>query len=125
MKAHSTGNPDPLTEFAVIETEDAFKCETYLHHRLRSRRSTRSDGTACFEVDPEELSSLVDDARHYVSEVLPTIAAAERLSEATCDDRVLVPTADVLAAHRELLRVREQHDTFGFRKEYLEAKLKL
>src|SRR5262249_31174526 len=34
----STGNPHPLTLFAVIETEHASWCETYLHSVLRSRR---------------------------------------------------------------------------------------
>jgi hypothetical protein len=125
VKAHATGNPEPLTEFAVIETEDAFKCETYLHHRLRSKRSTRSDATEFFEVDPDELSALVDDARNYVNEVLPIIAEAERLSEESWDDRILQPTEGVLETYRELVRVREQHDTLGFQKDHLEAELKL
>ena len=125
MKAHTTGNPEPLTEFAVIETEDAFKCETYLHHRLRSKRSTRSDATEFFEVDPDELSGLVEDARHYVNEVLPTLAEAERLSEQACNDRVVPATEGVLETYRQLVRVREQHDTLGFHKDHLEAQLKV
>src|SRR5205085_2109998 len=107
------------------ETEDAFKCETYLHHRLRSRRSTRSDATEFFEVDPDELSSLIEDARHYANEVLPAVAEAERLGGVCGDERVLAPTKDTLRAYRELLAVREEHDTLGYRREFLEAKLKL
>ena len=37
MKQLATGNPDRLTLFACIETEDAAAGETYLLHRLRSR----------------------------------------------------------------------------------------
>src|SRR5918992_5719 len=85
--------------FAVIETEDAFKSETYLHHRLRTKRSTRSGATEFFEVDPDELSALVHDARHYVNEVLPTLAEAERLSEESCDNRILERTEGVLATY--------------------------
>jgi Meiotically up-regulated gene 113 len=125
VKAHTTGNPEPLTEFAVIETADAFKCEAYLHHRLRSRRSARSSATEFFEVDPDELSALIQDARHYVEEVLPALSEAERLSETACDNRVLAPTSQVAQTYRELLIVREEHDTLGFRREFLEAKLKL
>ena len=47
IKAHTTGNPEPLAEFDLIETEHHSQCETYLHHRLRSRRSSRSDATEC------------------------------------------------------------------------------
>jgi hypothetical protein len=125
VRAHTTGNPEPLTEFAIIETEEASKCETYLHHRLRSRRSTRSSATEFFEVDPDELPVLIEDARHYVRELLPAFAEAERLGDAWCDDRVLVPSEDVLATYRELLEVCETHDTLGFQREFLKARLKI
>lgn len=125
VKAHTTGNPKPLTEFAVIETEEASKCETYLHHRLRARRSTRSSATEFFEVDPDELNVLIDDARHYVRDVLPALAEAERLADERCDDRVLIPGEDVLATYRELVDVRQAHDTLGYRREFLEAGLKI
>src|SRR5213596_925460 len=73
VKAHATGNPEPLTRFDVIETEYPSQCETYLQHRLRSKRSTRSDGTEWFEVDPDYLTVVIADARHYADEVLPMI----------------------------------------------------
>jgi predicted GIY-YIG superfamily endonuclease len=125
LRTHATGNPEPLTEFAVIETEHAAQCETYLHHRLRSKRSTRSDATEFFEVDPDELATLVADARHWANEVLPMMAEAERLSEETCDDRILQPTDGVLETYRTLVDVRERYDTLGFQKDWLEAQLKL
>lgn len=125
LKTHATGNPEPLTEFAVIETEHPSQCETYLHHRLRTKRSTRSEGNEWFEVDPDELAALVEDARHYADEVLLMIAEAERLSEEVCEERILQPTDGVLETYRALVDVRERYDTLGFEKDRLEAELKL
>ncbi len=125
IKTHATGNPEPLTEFAVIETEHASQCETYLHHRLRSKRSTRSEATEFFEVDPDELAALIEDARHYADEVLPMLAEADRLAGEECDDRILPATDAVLEMYRRLVKVREEYDTLGFEKDRLEAQLKL
>jgi hypothetical protein len=125
IKTHATGNPEPLTEFAVIETEHYSQCETYLHHRLRSRRYTAGDGTEWYEVDPDELGATIDDARHYAEEILPLIAQAERLSEVDCDGTILEPTGEVMEMYRRLVQVRERHDTLGFEKDHLEARLKV
>lgn len=125
IKTHATGNPEPLTEFAVIETQYASQCETYLHHRLRARRSTRSEATEFFEVDPGELAALVEDARHYADEVLPLVAEAERLAGEQCEPTVLPPSETATELHRRLLKVREEYDTLGFEKDRLEAELKL
>jgi predicted GIY-YIG superfamily endonuclease len=124
-KTHATGNPELLTEFAVIETEHAAKCETYLKHRLRSKRHTRGEGTEWFDVDPDELAVVVEDARHYAQEVLPIMAEAERLSEQACDGRILSPSDGVIETYRALVHVREEYDTLGFEKDHLEAQLKL
>jgi hypothetical protein len=124
IKTHATGNPEPLTEFDVIESEHYMQCETYLHHRLRTKRSTRSDATEWFEVDPDELRALIADARHYADHVLPLMAEAERLSEEQCDGRMLQPSAEVFDTYRALLKVREDYDTLGFQKDYLEARVK-
>ena len=113
LRTHATGNPEPLTRFDVIETERASKCETYLHHRLRSKRSRRGDGTEWFEVDPEELAPIIEDARHYAKEVLPRIEEAERLTEEPCDDRILPPSGGVLETYRALIEVREKYDPSG------------
>jgi predicted GIY-YIG superfamily endonuclease len=125
LKTHATGNPEPLTRFDVIETEHASKCETYLHHRLRSKQSRRGEGTEWFEVDPEELAPIIEDARHYAEEVLPKIAEAERLAEELCDDRILQPSGGVLETYGALVKVRERYDSLGFQKDLLEAELKL
>jgi predicted GIY-YIG superfamily endonuclease len=124
LKTHATGNPEPLTEFDVIETEHAVQCETYMHHRLRSKQYRRGEGKEWFEVDPDELAQVISDARHYLAEMLPAIAEAGLLSAQACEDRVLQPTDGVMETYRALVLVREKHDTLGFEKDYLEAQLK-
>lgn len=124
IKTHATGNPEPLTEFDVIETEHYVQCETYLHHRLRSKRSTRSEGTEWYEVDPDELRALIKDARHYADEVVPMMVECATLSAQPCEDHLLEPSDDVMDTYRALILVRERHDTLGFEKDYLEAQLK-
>jgi len=124
IKTHATGNPEPLTEFDVIETEHYVQCETYLHHRLRSKQYRRGEGKEWFEVDPDELRGLIVDARHYADEVVPMIAECATLSGKACEDRVLQPTDRVMETYRALLLTREKYDTLGFEKDYLEAQLK-
>lgn len=125
LKALATGNPEPLTQFDVIETEHPCQCETYLHHRLRSKKSTRSEANEFFELDPDELAELILAARHYANEVLPRIAAAELLSQEECDDRILQPSDAEWEMYRALVVVREQYETLEFEKDRLEAELKL
>jgi hypothetical protein len=77
----STGNPQPLTIFDVIETEYARDCETYLHRCLRSKRSRRSDAQEFYEVDPAYLGrEILRGARDFVA-FLPTRGVAERLAK--------------------------------------------
>src|SRR5438874_4432111 len=79
MKHLATGNPHPLTLYAQIETEHAPDCEAYLHHRLQSKRSTRSDATEFFEVECGHLDEVIAEARAHNDEFLPKKKAAERL----------------------------------------------
>lgn len=125
VKALATGNPEPLTPFAVIEADHPSKVETYLHHRLRSKKSSGSEANEFFEVDPDELAEVILDARQYAEEVLPKIAEADRLSQEECDDRILQPGDAEWAMYNELVRVREEYETLEFDKDRLEAELKL
>src|SRR6478672_7055640 len=125
VKTHATSNPERLSRFDVIETEYPSQVEKYLKHRLRSNRCTRGEGTEWFEVDPDELAALIEDARNYADEVLPMIVEAKRLSSQACDDRILRPTEDVLETYRSLVDVQERYDTLGFHRDYLKAQVKL
>jgi len=124
-KALVTGNPEPLVEFDVIETEHASQVETYLHHRLRSKKSALSEGNEWFDVDPDELREVIRDARNYAEEVLPMLAEAELLADAECEDRVLEPTISDLDIYRELIGARERYETLEYDVKRLEAQLKL
>jgi hypothetical protein len=124
-KALVTGNPEPLIEFDVIETEHAAQVETYLHHRLRSKKSLQSEGNEWFDLDPDELRDVIRDARHYAEEVLPMIADADNLAEAECDDRVLEPTRSDWDLYRDLVGARERYETLEYDVKWLEAQLKL
>jgi hypothetical protein len=125
MKHLATGNPHPLTLYAEIETEHASDCEAYFHHRLQSKRSTRSDATEFFEVDPAHLDELIDEVRVHNDEFLPRRAAAEHLAEEQNDDRMLEPGEVERGLYRRLLEVREQRDTLNFECVRLETELKL
>jgi len=125
MKHLATGNPHPLTLYAQIETEHASDCETYLHHRLQSKRSTRSDATEFFEVDCAQLDALIADARSHNNEFLPKKEAVERLAEEQSDERMLEPSESELQKYQQLLDLREQRDTLDFQCQDLEADLKL
>lgn len=74
---------------------------------------------------PDELNATIDDARHYAEDILPLIAEADRLSELTCEDRILQPSEDIMRTYHELVSVRERCDTSGFEKDHLEAQLKV
>jgi hypothetical protein len=126
IKALSTGNPYPLTEVDVIETDQMSKCETFLHHRLRSKRSGRSRATEIFEVDRVELTALIAEARKYLDDTLPKVAEAERLAaEESEDNVVLEPTEAHLATYRRLVEVREAYESLALEKERLEAEIKI
>jgi hypothetical protein len=124
-KALVTGNPEPLTEFDVIETAHAAQVETYLHHRLRSRRVLKSEGNEWFQLDADELSDVIRDARHYAEQVLPMLADADLLAEAECEDRILEPTPEDWDLYLDLLRARERYETLEYDVKLLEARLKL
>jgi hypothetical protein len=119
----STGNPYPLSVYEVIETEYANDCETYLHHRLRSKRSRRSEAREFYEVDPRELNSAIRGARNFL-DFLPTRDLVEGLAREQSDDRILRPGPGELEAYRRLLIVREQIDALELEKEQLETGLK-
>jgi Meiotically up-regulated gene 113 len=91
MEQLASGNPDRLTLFDSIETDDAAACETYLHHRLRSRRSKDSDATEFFDLDPEELRDVIQDARAFLDDFIPKQREAERLANEESREEILLP----------------------------------
>ena len=125
LKQLATGNPDRLTLFTCIETEDAAAGETYLLHRLRSRRSRRSDATEFVEIEPDELETLIEDTRAFLEAFVPKQREVERLASYESDGRVLLPGHGEWETYRALLNVREDLDSLTLKRRHLEAELKL
>jgi Meiotically Up-regulated Gene 113 (MUG113) protein len=125
MKALATGNPHPLTAYAVIETEHPAACEAFMHHLVQSRRSTRSDAKEFFDLEPTELDELVRDAQAFIKEYLPMKEEVERLAELPSDDSMLEPATEHGEIYERLLQARQERDKLNYECERLEAKLKL
>lgn len=121
----ATGNPHPLTEFACIETEYASECEKYLHQRLRTKRSRRSEAKEFFEIDPSELEQLLRDADRHVGDHVPVVRDADRLAKLESDGTMMEPEAPEREKYLRLLEVREAEDGLAIERERLEAELKL
>ncbi len=124
-KQLATGNPHPLTEFACIETDYASECERYLHQRLRTRRSRRSEAREFFEIDPSELEQLLRDAERHVRDHVPVVREADRLAKQESADKMLEPGASEREKYLRLLEVRESEDSLAIERERIEAELKL
>jgi Meiotically up-regulated gene 113 len=125
MKHLATGNPDRLTLFDSIETDDAAACETYLHHRLRSRRCKGSDATEFFELEPDELRAIIEDARAFLDDFIPKQREAERLGREESCDEIVIPGDTEWSRYRSLLEVRQAQDMLDLDRRRLEAELKV
>jgi hypothetical protein len=125
MRNLATGNPQPLSLFACIETEDATSAEKYLHHRLRSHRSQRSLAREFFEIDPEDLAAIIDDARAFLDDFIPKRHEAEQLAAQESDGRVLAPGTADWERYANLIDVRESLDGLELKRRALEAGFKI
>lgn len=121
----STGNPHPLTEFASIETDRHAKCETFLHNRLRSRKVRLGGGNEFYAITPAQLDELLEEAREFVSVVLPRLEQAARVAQAVSDEPLREPDAAERAWIERLLEVREAENRITLERARLEAELKL
>lgn len=125
MRNLATGNPEPLSVFTCIETEDAALAEKYLHHRLRSHRSHRSMAREFFEIDLDALAAIVGDARAFLDDFVPKRRSAEQLATRESDGRLLVPDAADWVRYTTLLDVRETLDGLELKRRTLEAEFKI
>jgi len=121
----STGNPHRLTEFDVIQTDDEGEWEQYLHKRLRSRRFRESTAQEFFEVTPEELKSVIQEAREFLPEFLKAKREVDRLKHEKSEDRMVAPGPEEQSMYMRLLEVREEQDRCEYERRHLENKLKL
>jgi hypothetical protein len=104
---YETISTEPLTPYAQIETINEDELETFIKHRLQSRRWLGGEGRELYEVDEAELDDAIAAAVVWNGDVLPKMAAADRLSRQQCDNHVLTPSDVEKELHRELMRLRQ------------------
>jgi len=121
----ATGNPYRLAKFDVIETEHDSLCETYLHRMLRSKKSSASGAREFFAITPEELRSVIAEAREFLAEFVAKQEEADRLAEEETDGVLLKPGDAEWSIYSSLLAAREEEDTYRYQRQLLENKLKI
>src|SRR5262245_1367117 len=121
----ATGNPYRLTKFDIIETEHDSLCETYLHRMLRSKRSLASEAREFFQITPDELTSIICDAREFLAEFIANQMEADRFAEEETDGLLLRPGDPEWSIYSRLLVAREEEDTSRYQRQLLENKLKI
>jgi hypothetical protein len=121
----ATGNPHRLTKFDVIDTEHDSLCETYLHRMLRSKRSLTSGAREFFVIAPEELTSVIREAREFLAEFIANQMEADRLAEEETDGVLLKPGDTEWSIYTRLLLAREEEDSYRYQRQLLENKLKI
>jgi hypothetical protein len=121
----ATGNPYRLTKFDIIDTEHDSLCETYLHRMLRSKRSLASGAREFFVIAPEELTSVIREAREFLAEFIANQMEADRLAEEETDGVLLKPGDTEWSIYSRLLVAREEEDSYRYQRQLLENKLKI
>jgi Meiotically up-regulated gene 113 len=122
----ATGNPDKLTLFDTIESENHTQCETFLKERFSLNRSRRSEATEFFEVDDlSELVEAIEETRRYDRDVFARVSEVKVLEQAESDERVLPVTADVGETFQRLLEARHAEARAKRERQRYEIQLKL
>ena len=122
---YETISTERLIPYAEIETTDLDEVETFIKHRLQSRRWLGGKGRELYEVDEPELDGVIAAAQEWNREVLPKVVEAEKLARRQCDDRVLTPSDVERELHRELMRLRQIELTAAQERLRIETELKL
>ena len=125
LKELSTGNPD-LAIFDVIETEHETTIEKYIHRRLATRKIINgSSSDEFYAVSPADLIPVIEEARIYNSDCLPTIVQAEDLDAEDPDGSIKEPGNEAIAMHYEMLEIEQQMARLQARQAYLIAGIKI
>lgn len=124
-KQLSTGNPNPLNEFDVIETEHCEACEQFLHKTLQSKKIAGGHAQEFFAMSPEELRQVIQQARDYIAEYTALQPLAESLRQVASNGELKKPGNEDVSVYREIIELREQEDRARLRRELLEWRLKI
>ena len=122
---YETISTEPLIPYAHIETANEDEVETFIKHRLQSRRWLGGKGRELYEVNEAEIDDVVAAAVAWNDDVIPKLAAAERLSRLRCDNHVLTPSDVERELHRELMRLRQVELTAAQERLRIETELKI
>ena len=124
-KQLSTGNPNPLIDFDVIETEHCEACEQFLHKTLQSKKISGGHAQEFFAVEPGELQRVIQQARDYICEYARVHPEAERLKQTRSNGELKKPGNEEISIYREIVELREHEDRARLRRELLECRLKI
>lgn len=124
-KALAAASFERLIPYAEIESEQHAQIETFIKHRLQSRRWLGGDGIDQYEVDQAELDEVITAAELWNREMLPRMAEAARLTKLRCNGTVLTPGDVERELHRELMRLRQVEQTTQQEMRRVEMELKL
>ncbi len=120
----STGNPNPLKTYRVIETERDSLVENYLHKKFAGRLSRRSDAKEFYEIEQDELDRGLADTEEFMADYLPLLEEAEKLKGVDSNGRIIDPDREALAIYEDLQQVTARINTLAFEKTILENRLK-
>ena len=124
-KGLQIGNPEPLTVFASIETDDYGDGESFIHRRLASKRRIGE----FFAVTADEASEAMQACRVFLEHELPRLkeerAKVRELGALENGPEMLPSSEDLVSKYRELLKVRADKARIEIEEERLELAIKL
>jgi Meiotically up-regulated gene 113 len=120
-KGLQTGNPEQLTYFDFIKTDDYRQGETFIHRLLDSRRVNGE----FFSVTPDEAREAMQACRDFLEHELPRRKKAEELSTVESGPEMRPHSEDAWAMSRELLRLCQQKDRIQIEITRLETAIQL
>jgi hypothetical protein len=123
-KSLSTGNPNPLVEFARVETENASATETFAHRWIESRKCV-GDAREFYALTESEAEAHVQRTTDFAKRDLPRRQSVAQLAKEESDGRQLAPGEREWDLYHQLLRVREEQYRLSIVEQRIEDDLKL
>jgi hypothetical protein len=123
IKRLRTGNPRPLKQFAVIETDQESACEAFFHRHLKERRVVLGGGVEFFEFDPIEMQAVVDQTQRMFEERSEIRQIVEELKSEPSNDTILEPNEEDREIMGRLLLIEKEKELLTLESEMLKGKL--
>lgn len=123
IKRLRTGNPRPLSQFAVVETDLESACEAFFHRHLRERRVVWGGGWEFFEFDPDEMKAVVAEIQRMFEERSEIRNTVERLKLEETTDDLVEPTDEDRAIMNRILLIEKEQELLQLEVEMLKGKL--